>query len=60
MQEIKKYRIRIPMRPGTTQPLFEEEFEAEDFHNSDMGYYRFIVDGKRKYYPINQTIVEEL
>jgi hypothetical protein len=58
--ENKKYRVRILMQSGTTQQWLEEEFEASLFTPSDYGYYYFSVNGKPRYYPINQTIVEEI
>ena len=61
--EKKRYAIRILMQSGTTQQWLTEEFEAEYFTpggNGMSGYYYFRVDGKGKYYPMTQTIVEEL
>ena len=58
--EKKRYEIRILMQSGTTQQWLTEEIEAVNFHTSQSGYYYFSIDGKGKYYPINNTIVEEL
>ena len=60
--ETKKYRVRILMQSGTTQQWLEEEFEAEQFspNSTASGYYWFKVDGKQRYYPITNTIIEEL
>ena len=60
MSEPKKYRVRILPQNGTTQWLAEEIIVAERFNTSDKGYYVFMEDEKEKYYPINNTIVEEL
>jgi hypothetical protein len=57
---MKKYLILILMQSGTTQQWMEEELEASDFHSSERGYYYFKVDGKSRYYPINNTIIKEL
>jgi hypothetical protein len=59
-QETKRYEIRILMQCGTTQHWLTEEIEAESFHTSERGYFYFLVQGKGKYYPINNTIVKEL
>lgn len=48
------------MQCGTTQQWLTEEIEAENFHTSQSGYYYFLVQGKGMYYPINNTIVEEI
>jgi len=56
----KRYRIRILMQCGTTQQWLTEEIEAENFHTSQSGYYYFLVQSKGMYYPINNTIVEEI
>jgi hypothetical protein len=63
VMEKKKYGIRILMQSGTTQQWLTEYVEAEYFStggNGMSGYYYFKVDGKGKYYPMTQTIVEEL
>jgi hypothetical protein len=59
MEETKRYRVRILMQSGTTQQWLTEEFEAEYLSIGD-GYYYFKSEGKGKYYPKVQTIVEEL
>lgn len=48
------------MQSGTTQQWLEEEFEASSFIPSNYGYYYFSVNDKPRYYPIHQTIVEEI
>jgi len=58
---MKKYRVRILMQSGTTQQWVEEEFEATSFIASNGSeYYYFEIKGKRRYYPIQHTIVEEI
>lgn len=57
--ETKKYRVRILMQSGTTQQWMEEEFEAERF-SMGSGYYWFMIDGKQRYYPMGNTIIDEL
>lgn len=60
-EETKKYCVRILMQCGTTQHWITERFEAEQFSPSHNGsYYLFKVDGKQKFYPIVNTIVEEI
>lgn len=61
-EETKKYSVRILMQCGTTQQWITEVFEAEKFFvgTTGSGYYYFMVEGKQKYYPIVNTIVEEL
>ena len=61
-KETKRCSVRILMQCGTTQQWITEVFEAEQFHvgTEGSGYYWFMVDGKQKYYPMVNTIVEEL
>lgn len=60
-KETKRYSVRILMQCGTTQQWITEVFEAEQFiANTEGSYYWFMVDGKQKYYPVINTIVEEL
>lgn len=60
MKETKKYSIRILMQCGTTQQWITEIIEAEEFWSTERGYYQFKCNEKSKYYPINNTIIEEL
>ena len=62
---MKRYQVRILMQGGTTQHWITENIEARSFHTSERGYYYFETEdsegnSKSKYYPINNTIVEEL
>jgi len=57
---MKKYKVRILMQSGTTQHWIEECFEADARLNTGSGYYYFLVDNKSKYYPMQNTIVEEI
>lgn len=55
-----KYKIQVLMHSGTTQQWMEEEIEASEFYTSSSGYYYFKVDSKSRYYPIQNTIIEEI
>lgn len=58
---MKKYSVRILMQCGTTQQWLTETVDAVRFSVGQAGYYYFQTeDGKAKYYPINNTIVEEI
>lgn len=58
---MKKYRIRILMQCGTTQQWITETIEAKEHWSTDRGYHCFKdADDKLAYYPINNTIVEEI
>jgi hypothetical protein len=58
--KIKKYTIRILMQSGTYGTL-KEEVTAIELHSAERGYYCFKTqDGKLKYYPISNTIIEEI
>jgi hypothetical protein len=49
------------MQCGTTQQCLTEYVIAKDFWGTEKGYYYFKTeDDKSKYYPINNTIVEEV
>ena len=49
------------MQCGTTQQWLEETVTAAKFWHDPSGHYYFETeDGKVKYYPINNTIVEEI
>lgn len=48
------------MQCGTTQQWITEIIEAEEFWSTERGYYQFKCNEKSKYYPINNTIIEEL
>jgi len=61
MEKIRKYQVRILMQCGTTQQCLTEYVIAKDFWGTEKGYYYFKTeDDKSKYYPINNTIVEEV
>ena len=58
---MRKYEIRILMQCGTTQQWITETIEAVEFWSSEKGYYYFQTEnGKSKFYPINNTIIEEI
>ena len=49
------------MQNGTTQQWIEEEIEVNYMMPSQLGYYYFsCADNKEKFYPIVNTIVEQI
>jgi hypothetical protein len=57
---MKKYKIKILVQAGS-QGWFTETIEAKSLYTSQGGYYCFeLSDGKSAYYPINNTIIEQI
>ena len=58
---MKKYKIKILLQAGS-QGWFTETIEAKSVYTqSSIRYYYFeLSDGKGVYYPINNTIIEEI
>lgn len=57
---MKKYKIKILLQAGS-QCWFTETIEAKSLYASQHGYYCFeLSDGKNAYYPINNTIIEQI
>ena len=59
---MKKYRIRVLIQSGSTSYFgVDKTISAELVYSGGNGYYKFMDDkGKDQYYPIINTIIEEL
>lgn len=59
---MKEYQIRILMQCGTTQQWITETIKAKEFWVGDKGNYYFFIteDDKSAYYPVHNTIINQL
>lgn len=60
-KRIYKIRVSIIIHSGTTQQTMSKDLEVKEHWPSEKGYYYITLsDGKFAYYPIANTIIEEI
>jgi len=60
-KEPYKIRVSIIVHSGTTQQTMTKELEVTDLWSSEKGYfYVTLSDGRFAYYPIVNTIIEQI
>ncbi len=58
--QTKQYRIRILTQCGSTQQWETETLDNVSYFGYDKRFYMFVANDKKAYYPMDNTIVEEL